>query len=64
MSNYIQYQIGFVCLLSLSPLLLQVKTEVEIIVAMNYLPIIIGSGIGGLVLLVLIIVLLYKVRLL
>lgn len=38
----------------------QVMTEVEIIVAMNYLPIIIGSGIGGLVLLVLIIVLLYK----
>ncbi|XP_066486473.1 integrin alpha-L [Tiliqua scincoides] len=38
----------------------QVRTEVEIIVAMNYLPIIIGSGIGGLVLLILIIVLLYK----
>ncbi|XP_042327562.1 integrin alpha-L [Sceloporus undulatus] len=36
------------------------ETEVEVIFKMNYLPVIIGSGIGGLVLLILIIVGLYK----
>ncbi|KAH0626368.1 hypothetical protein JD844_001310 [Phrynosoma platyrhinos] len=36
------------------------ETEVEVIFEMNYLPVIIGSGIGGLVLLILIIVGLYK----
>ncbi|TFJ98107.1 bcl-2-like protein 12 [Platysternon megacephalum] len=38
----------------------QVTTEVELVHVMDYLPIYIGSGVGGLLLLILIIVILYK----